>query len=260
MVTDGYIGSREAKPSSSSASTSADANLFAFGIGSSVNRHLIEGLARAGQGEPFVVTDGEAAEAQAERFREYIESPVLTHVKLTVEGLDAYDVEPHSVPDVFAARPVVVFGKYRGEPNGRLTIEGIAGNGPYSQSLDLSAVRPSEDHSALRYLWARSRIQTLDDFNKLAPDDARVKEVTDLGLKYSLLTQYTSFVAIDRLVRNVKPQDQQSVDQPSPLPEGVSNLAVGGGVPSTPEPETWALLIAAFLVLAWLKRTGRLHA
>jgi Ca-activated chloride channel family protein len=259
VVTDGYV-TVEKEAFELVRNNLADANLFAFGIGSSVNRHLMEGLARTGKGEPFIVTDSRTAEAEAERFRKYIESPVLTHVEVKVEGLDVYDVEPHSVPDVFAARPVVVFGKYRGEPTGRVSIEGVAGNGPYSQSLDLSAVRPSEDHAALRYLWARSRIQALDDFNKLSPDDERVREVTDLGLKYSLLTQYTSFVAIDRVVRNVKPQDQQSVDQPSPLPEGVSNLAVGGEVPSTPEPETWALLAAALLVLAWLKRTGRLHA
>lgn len=259
VVTDGYV-TVEKEAFELVRNNLADANLFAFGVGTSVNRHLMEGLARAGKGEPFIVTDSRTAEAQAERFRKYIESPVLTHVKVTVEGLEVYAVEPHSVPDVFAARPVVVFGKYRGEPRGRISIDGVAGSGPYGQSLDLSAVHPSEDHSALRYLWARSRIQMLDDFNKLAPDDARVKEVTELGLKYSLLTQYTSFVAIDRVVRNVKPQEQQSVDQPSPLPEGVSNLAVGGEVPSTPEPETWALLAAALLVLVWLKRTGRLHA
>jgi Ca-activated chloride channel family protein len=177
-----------------------------------------------------------------------------------VEGLDVYDVEPSSVPDVFAARPVVVFGKYRGQPKGgRLRIEGVAGAGPYSQSLDLSAVQPSEDHAALRYLWARSRIQTLDDFSKLDRTDPRVKEVAELGLKYSLLTQYTSFVAVDQVVRNSKPQDQAPVNQPSPMPEGVSNLAVGAEVPSTPEPETWPLLVAALLVLAWLKWTGRLH-
>jgi Ca-activated chloride channel family protein len=259
VVTDGYV-TIEKEAFELVREHLADANLFAFGIGSSVNRHLMEGLARAGKGEPFVVTDRRSAEEQAERFRRYIEAPVLTHIELTVEGLDVYDVEPSSVPDVFAARPVVVFGKYRGQPKGgRLRIEGVAGAGPYSQSLDLSAVQPSEDHAALRYLWARSRIQTLDDFSKLDRTDPRVKEVAELGLKYSLLTQYTSFVAVDQVVRNSKPQDQAPVNQPSPMPEGVSNLAVGAEVPSTPEPETWALLVAALLVLAWLKWTGRLH-
>jgi Ca-activated chloride channel family protein len=259
VVTDGYV-TIEKEAFELIRQHLDDANLFAFGIGSSVNRHLIEGMARAGKGEPFVVTNSRAAEEQGERFRRYIESPVLTHVKLKIDGLEVYDVEPESVPDVFAARPVVVFGKYRGVARGRITIEGVTGSGPYSQSLELAAVQPTEGHGALRYLWARSRVQTLDDSNKLELDDERVKQVTELGLKYDLLTQYTSFVAIDRVIRNDKPKDQQSVDQPSPMPEGVSDLAVGGEVPSTPEPETWALIAVALGLLLWLKRTGRLHA
>jgi Ca-activated chloride channel family protein len=258
VVTDGYVTVEKAAFELIRQNL-GDANLFAFGIGSSVNRHLMEGMARAGKGEPFIVTNSRTAEQQAARFRKYVESPVLTHVKVKVEGLEVYDLEPESVPDVFAARPVVVFGKYRGVPQGRVTIEGVTGAGPYSQSLQLAGVQPTEDNAALRHLWARSRIQTLDDFNQLQPDAARVKEVTELGLKYSLLTQYTSFIAVDRVIRNAKPQDQQSVDQPSPMPEGVSDLAVGGEVPSTPEPQTWILLAAAMLLLVWLKHTGRLH-
>ncbi len=64
-----------------------DANVFAFGIGTSVNRHIIEGMARVGMGEPFVITKPDEAAAQAERFRTLIQSPVLTQVKLDVSGL-----------------------------------------------------------------------------------------------------------------------------------------------------------------------------
>ena len=163
-----------------------------------------------------------------------------------------------SIPDVFAARPVILFGKWRGERQGRLTIDGITGSGPHRLSLDLAQAESQDDTAALKYLWARSRIQTLSDYNKLARDDERVKEVTRLGLKYSLLTQYTSFVAIDRIIRNPNPTDQESVNQPSPMPEGVSNLAIGQNIPSTPEPETWALLGVVLGTLLVLKCTGLL--
>ena len=58
------------------------ANLFPFGIGTSVNRHLIEGMARAGMGEPFVVLNQQEAGKQAARFRDYIAKPVLTDIKV----------------------------------------------------------------------------------------------------------------------------------------------------------------------------------
>jgi Ca-activated chloride channel family protein len=201
-----------------------------------------------------VVTNGRVAKKEAARFRRYIESPVLARVKARFDGFETYEVEPESIPDVFASRPVVLFGKWRGEKQGRLVIGGITGGGPYEQRLDLTAAEPREDNAALRYLWARSRIQTLADYNQLAPDDERVKEVTRLGLTYGLLTQYTSFVAIDRVVRSVNPNDPVSVDQPSPMPEGVSDLAIGQDIPSTPEPETWALMAVALGVLLWWSR------
>ncbi len=256
IVTDGYVTVE--KEVFELIRTHLDSsNVFTFGIGSSVNRFLIEGMARAGKGEPFVVMTERAAKAEAERFRHYIDSPVLAHIKARFDGFKAYAVEPESIPDVFASRPVILFGKWRGEMRGNLTIDGVTGSGPHRLTLDLSQSEPREDNAALKYLWARSRIQTLSDYNKLERDDDRVKEVTQLGLRYSLLTQYTSFVAIDKVVRNSNPNDQERADQPSPMPEGVTDLAIGEGVPSTPEPETWALMIVALSVLLLCNR-GRM--
>src|ERR1700756_3902264 len=56
VITDGYIA-EEAESFQLIHANLQNTNFFAFGIGSSVNRHLIEGIARAGQGEPFVVFD-----------------------------------------------------------------------------------------------------------------------------------------------------------------------------------------------------------
>ncbi len=204
-----------------------DANVFAFGIGSSVNRHIIEGMARVGMGEPFVITKPADAPAQADRFRAMIESPVLTKVKVSFKGFSTYDVEPVSIPDVLADRPVMVFGKYRGEAKGTIMVTGVSGNGRFTESINVAAAKPLKENVALRYLWARHRITLLSDYNKLHSSDKRVKEVIGLGLAYNLLTAYTSFVAVDNQVRNTGDKPQ-TVNQPLPLPEGVSDYAVGG--------------------------------
>jgi Ca-activated chloride channel family protein len=101
-------------------------------------------------------------------------------------------------------------------------------------------------------LWARSRIATLGDYQKLANDSAAAREITELGLKYALLTDYTSFIAVDKLIRNPTGQ-ATSVDQPQPLPEGVSELAVGE-VPITPEPEFVSMTLLAAALAWWLRR------
>jgi Ca-activated chloride channel homolog len=102
IATDGYVDVE--KESFAIIRENLDkANFFAFGIGSSVNRFLIEGIAHAGMGEAFIVTNGAEAEKQAEKFRKYISTPVLTDVKISYEGFDVYDVEPLLVPG-FAGR------------------------------------------------------------------------------------------------------------------------------------------------------------
>jgi Ca-activated chloride channel family protein len=142
------------------------------------------------------------------------------------QGFGAYDVEPLAVPDVLADRPVIVFGKWRGARNGKITLSGISGNGSYREALDVGTIKPMKSNSALRYLWARHRIALLSDSNKLRPKDQRTREVTDLGLAYNLLTAYTSFLAVDTEVRN-QGGEQTTIKQPLPLPQGVSDYAVG---------------------------------
>jgi Ca-activated chloride channel family protein len=226
IATDGYVTVEE-EVFDLIRNNLGDANVFAFGIGSTVNRHIIEGMARVGMGEPFVITKPEEAPGKAERFRTLIQFPVLTQVKIDFQDFTPYEVEPLNIPDVLAERPVIVFGKWRGQPRGKIRLTGISGNGSYREMIDVRDVRPLKTNSALRYLWARHRVAILSDYNELHPTDGRVKEVTELGLAYNLLTAYTSFVAVDTEVRNTAGQST-TVKQPLPLPQGVSDYAVGG--------------------------------
>jgi len=263
VVTDGYV-TVEREAFELVRKNLSKANLFAFGIGSSVNRHLIEGLARAGMGEPFVITDPMQATREAARFRRMIESPVLTQVRARFEGLEVYDVEPQSLPDVLGERPVILFGKWRGQPKGRLVIEGQSAEGPWRQQFAVNASTLQPDAAALRSLWARHRIAALQDQESLQGGGELREQITALGLRYGLLTQYTSFIAVDQVVRNTAPADSTRVDQPLPLPKGVSELALGGqgagssaDVPGTPEPETLGAVAVVLSMLAMLRRRAR---
>jgi Ca-activated chloride channel family protein len=224
VVTDGYVGV-EAQAFRFVRERLSEANLFAFGIGSSVNRGLIEGMARAGQGEPFVVLRPEKAAAEAERLRAYIEQPVLSGIKVAFAGFDAYEVAPQRLPDLMARRPLVLFGKYRGNAGGRIEIRGTSGGGPLRQVVD---VRPGDvrgENAALRWLWARRWVELLDDERAMGAGQPAEDGITALGLDYHLLTAFTSFVAVDSQVVNAGGQGLD-VRQPLPMPDGVSNLAV----------------------------------
>ena len=212
------------------------ANFFAFGIGSSVNRYIIEGMAHAGMGEPFVVLKESEAREQANLFKQYVASPLLTKIKAGFSDIFVSDVEPLAIPDVFSQRPVLIFGKWKSPLQGSLTLEGISGtNLQYSKRLTFNDFTPSVKNKALSYLWARQRIQQLNDYNSGTDSQEIKNQIIELGLKYNLLTEYTSFIAVDSIVRNVDGK-LTTVVVPNPMPAGVSDNAIGsavsGGMPT----------------------------
>lgn len=230
IVSDGYV-SIEKEAFDFIQRNNGNTNFFSFGIGSSVNRYLMEGLAFMGRGEAMIVTKPQVAELQAEKFRNYINTPVLTHIKTNFGSFAAYDVQPSNSPDMLAERPIIVFGKYSGKANGTITLKGKSGRQNYSKTIDVSGVRPSASNSALKYLWAREKIKLLEyyasGYNREMDPKSPAAEILALGLKYNLMTNYTSFIAIDEELVADKDGKLIRVQQPSPLPQGVSNYAVG---------------------------------
>ncbi len=221
-VTDGYV-SVEKNVFDLIREKGNEANFFAFGIGSGVNRYIIEGIARVGRGEPFVVTNKNEAKNTAEKFIDYIKHPLLTDIELSFAGFDAYEIEPVCLPDLFAQRPLVLFGKYK-NASGKIVINGRTVSGKYKKTTSVSPSLEDENNVALRYLWAREKIARLSDYGKMGENVK--EEVTNLGLAYNLMTQYTSFVAVDKVVRETG--EVVTVKQPLPIPQGVSDYAVGG--------------------------------
>lgn len=246
LVTDGYVSGEQGVFEHIRANLNSS-NVFAFGIGGSVNRYLIEGVAKAGMGEPFIVTEETEAGAAAAKFREYIQTPVMTNIQVRSIGFDTYDVNPLHFPDLFAQRPIVLYGKWRGPVRGTIELTGRTGQGNFINSFDVASAQPDEGNSALRYLWARSRIAELSDYGSSDVTEENAKAITQLGLKYNLLTQYTSFIAVREVVTNPT-GSAEDVKQPLPLPLRVSDLAVGSGAEVGSEPELVWLIVGSLLL------------
>lgn len=226
MLTDGYV-SVEPEAFELIRQQVGEANFFTFGIGKSVNRHLLEGVARAGKGEPFVVTDHSEGEQTVERFRKYVESPVLTDIEIQLEGIDAYDILPAKYPDLLGERPLIVMGKYRSmTKKASITIKGNSTRGKFQKEVSFLSPKQASEKEAIQYLWARSKIQLLNDhsYSRTLGDEVKA-EITALGLRYHLLTNYTSFVAVDNEVVNPTGAFERK-EQVIPLPDQVQNTAV----------------------------------
>lgn len=244
VITDGYI-SNEMDIFDLIHENMDTTSFFSFGIGTSVNDYLINGIAKAGSGESFIVTDSEDAKEYADNFRTYIESPLLTDISISYDGFDVYDVEPAVPSTLFAQKPIVLFGKWKGDPKGTIHITGKSGSEEYTQDIPVSDLTVEQDSEAIRYLWARSRLDRITGYGTIRNDSTVKDEITKLGLDYSMATQYTSFVCVIDVVKNPEGRSD-NYNQASPLPLKVSNLAIG--YTSLPEPG-WILLPAVLAII-----------
>jgi len=248
IITDGYI-SGEQETFDIICGNMDEATFFPFGIGTSVNHYLIEGIANAGQGESFVVTDREDAGKTSDLFKTYMEAPLLTDIQITYEGFEAYHIEPVTPSTLYAQKPITLFGKWLGKPSGTVHITGKCGSKDFVADIPVSEDNIDNSNSALPYLWARKRVERLSDFGTYNDNEAIKEEVTRIGLTYSMATSYTSFVAVLETIRNPE-TESTDVEQPNPLPLQVSNLAIGSGYMVGSEPGVWGLMATAGVLVA----------
>lgn len=227
FLTDGYIGNEE-EILRRVGEVLGDARIFSFGVGSSVNRYLLDRLAEAGRGVAEYLRPGESPDALVDRFSERTTDPVYTQVELDWGGLEVVDVEPAQLPDLFTGRPLLVHARYREGGRGTVTLRGWAGR--RRLELEERVVLPEREpaNGAQAKLWARARIARLEMAKVRAAEPlALVEEITGLGLEHRLMTAYTSFVAVDRSTV-YDDGELLTVDQPVPMPEGVSYEGVFG--------------------------------
>jgi hypothetical protein len=218
-------------------------------------------MARAGIGEPFFVTHPKYSDTVTAKFRKYISTPVLTDIKIDFNGFSAYDVEPKNIPDVSEQRPIIIYGKWNGSAQGSIRISGRNDEQELQVEVPVKLFAGDESNDALKYLWARNKIAELSDYIAIREDTATVKAVTEIGMKYNLLTKYTSFVAVDYEIRN-NGKDLIKVNQPLPLPEGVSDQAIGDAGMSanafSPSPSGYG--VGRSLSYSSMKKVGKFYS
>lgn len=230
FMTDGYVGNdmeiiEEVK-------RYTGARVFSFGIGNSVNRFLLDKMAEAGRGEvEYVGLNDDGSEA-ARRFHERVRNPLLTDVWVDWRGLPVTDIYPKRIPDLFSAKPLVIHGRYTSTGGGRITIHGRMSGKPWSRDVVLNLPGYEPRHDVLATLWARTKIDDLMNREIGAFQNGTVSkeiedEITALGLRHRLMTQFTSFVAVEEktVTRGGKPV---VIEVPSEMPEGVSHKGVFG--------------------------------
>lgn len=217
MLTDGYIGN-DAQIFQAVRDNLGDSRLFSLGVGSSVNRMLLEGLAEMGRGTVAYQLPDSSVRDLVDGFYSRIAHPSMTDVTVDFGGLDVYDQYPSVIPDLWAGTPVRVVARYRGGGEHLVTIEGDVRGEPYRLRLPLEE-DGSEDHEGVRSLWARSRIHDLT-YDRTLDEASRREQITDTALRHHLVSAYTSLVATETTPSTCGPT-ADSVEVPNLVPQGV---------------------------------------
>jgi hypothetical protein len=204
FLTDAFVGNDRGIVAAVRANAGTT-RVFSFGIGNSVNRWLIDEMARAGRGESEIVTLAESADEAVARFTKRIQTPVLADVQVAFEGFEATAVTPSLIPDLFDVKPLVIHARYAAAGSGTVVVRGRTGAGPWERRIPVQLSGPGSGNAAdmLPSLWARSQVDdalapVLKELEQgSVPADLR-RRVTSLGEGWQVMTPFTSFVAIEK--------------------------------------------------------------
>ena len=232
FMTDGYVGIEDqivAATRTFVARIEAEgrrARVFGFGVGSSVNRALIDGLSREGKGLAVYATSREDPARAVNQFYRYIDRSVLRDLRVDWGELAVSDVMPMELPDLFASHPLVIHGRYRGAANASIRVHATSAAGSLEVPVTVVDAVSDVPREALGTLWARSKIAWLEP-DLMGPGSADAqREITALGLEHHVVTRFTSFVAVDES-RRVGDGNPETVVQPVHAPEGVDTTMAG---------------------------------
>jgi Ca-activated chloride channel family protein len=237
FLTDGYVGNED-EIIANVDKRRGDARVFCFGIGSAVNRYLLEELAAAGRGAAQFVRPDEDATAAVAAFERRIDAPVLTDVRIDWGPLAIADATPRALPDLFVGEPLVVSGHYRASGVGMVTVHGKRAGKDVAFTVPVALPDRDASRPAIATVWARRRIAELSRQLIRKSDAAVEREIVALSLAHHLLTQFTAFVAVDesrvtaggaakRVAVPVEIPD--AVAGLGPLGYGMSGFGAGGG-------------------------------
>src|SRR5205823_533747 len=173
-----------------------------LGFSSAPNRFLLDKMAEYGRGEVEYVTEGDDGAAAARRFHERVRNPLLTDLSVEWSGLDISDVYPKLIPDLFSAKPVILSGRYGRGGRGVVRLKGKMSGHEFVREIPVALPEAEERHDVLATLWARRRVDELmgRDMQGLQSgkmSDELSGEITRLRPDFRLMTQFTSFVAIE---------------------------------------------------------------
>ncbi len=212
------------------------ARVFVFGVGDSLDTKLLDRLADENGGSRDYVREDEDIELKTSALFTKLSHPVLTDLALTLNELDAYDVQPSRLPDMFQGSQIAVFGRYRTAGTHALQLRGTAAGAARDYAATAEFVRDSMAHDFVPTLWAQRKIAyLLDAIHQNGRNPELLDEVQRLSREFGVVTPFTSHLILEEGMRLAR---DDKATMPFQGPVGRSDGAFGPSTPGSSGPNT----------------------
>ena len=220
LVTDGQVGNED-QILQALAPELGGIRVFTLGIDRAVNEAFLRRLAELGRGRCELVESEDRLDEVMEAIHRQIGTPLLTGLALEPEGftIEPDSLVPERLPDLFAGAPLLVLGRFQGQPAGRMEVRARAAAGlAWCQALEGNP----RDNPAIASAWARGQIRKLEDRYVVAAEDlgALERQIVALSLRFGVLSRFTAYVAIDHAETANEGGKLHRITQPVESPQG----------------------------------------
>ncbi len=219
FMTDGYIGN-EVEILAAVHQRLGASRIFSFGVGSSVNRYLLDRMAKLGKGAVAYIGLDDSAGQVVDLFYERISHPALTDVNIDWGDMQVTDVYPEQIRDLFIGRPVILTGRFKGQRKTTIRVSGKVGDLSQEIAIPVNLGDSASTHSGIACVWARKRIETLANQATYDNNSDLPGQIKQVALEYGLMSAYTAFIAVDSS-RKTTGDHGVTVAVPVPVPDGV---------------------------------------
>ena len=219
FMTDGYIGN-EAEILAAIHQRLGASRIFSFGVGSSVNRYLLDRMAKLGKGAVAYIGLDDSAGEIVDLFYDRISHPALTDVTIDWGDMQVTDLHPSRIPDLFVGRPVIITGRFKGSSSTTIHVKGNVGDMTQDIAIAANLGDSAATHSGIACVWARKKIETLGSQAIYDTNPDLPGEIKQVALEYGLMSAYTAFIAVDSSGKTAGDHGI-TVAVPVPVPDGV---------------------------------------
>ncbi|MBI5551286.1 MAG: VWA domain-containing protein [Desulfobacterales bacterium] len=198
--------------------------IYPVAMGSAPNDYLIQRAAEIGRGFSMRIANEDNAVEIAKRFAAKISYPIMTDLAIDWGQLKVKDLLPEPLPDLYADRPLVLIGRYEKSGAAKVKLTGNISGQKVVSEFDLDLPASETAHDSLPVLWARARIRQLTNKEIGNISNATQEKITALGLTHQIVTDYTSFIAVERDIPGDLSRNLRTEPVLLAIPEGMDHL------------------------------------